>query len=45
MTLLPGQSSGPFYLADGAPVIGSGAKNIDISGTGVQALDVILILG
>lgn len=45
MTLLPGQSSGPLYLADGAPAIDSTHKTLDLTGTGSESLDVGILLG
>lgn len=33
------------YADDDAPVIGAGAKNIDIAGTGAQVLEVALVIG
>lgn len=45
ITLAPGQDTGPMYLDDAAPDVASGAKQIDISGTGVQALDCQFVMG
>jgi hypothetical protein len=45
ITLAPGASFGPFNLGGTAPVIGSSAKTLDLSGTGAQALDVLIVLG
>jgi hypothetical protein len=42
--LKPGQLM-PLYLLALAPTIGSGAKNVDISGTGTEALNVGLAMG
>lgn len=42
--LLPGQSA-TFSLDEAAPDVGSGAKNIDISGTGAQILECQFVLG
>lgn len=42
--LQPGQQFGA-YLKDAAPDIAAGDKTIDISGTGSQALDVVLVIG
>lgn len=44
IVLQPGQQFGA-YLKDAAPDIGASAKTIDISGTGSQALDVVLVIG
>lgn len=44
VTLAPGQEQ-TFYGNDATPDVGSGAKNIDISGTGTQALQVSIVLG
>jgi hypothetical protein len=44
ITLQPGQEH-TFYLNDAAPDIGSGAKNLDLTGTGTQALDVLFVMG
>ena len=33
------------FLVSGAPQIAAGAKNIDLSGTGVQDVNVIIVLG
>lgn len=44
VTLQPGQEA-QGYLADGAPVIGGGAKTIDVSGTGAQGVDVQILMG
>ena len=44
IVLAPGQEA-QSYLKDGAPAIGSGAKNIDLSGTGAQALQCQVVLG
>ena len=44
IVLAPGQEA-QSYLKDGAPVVGSGAKNIDLSGTGTQALQCQVVLG
>lgn len=45
MVLTPGQFVGPIYLKDGAPAIDATHKNIDLSGTGAQALDCVIVLG
>jgi hypothetical protein len=44
VTLLPGQSQ-TLNLDGAAPTIGSGAKTLDISGTGTQVLEVELVMG
>lgn len=44
IVLQPGQQFGA-YLKDAAPDIGASAKTIDISGTGSQALDCVLVIG
>lgn len=45
LTLAPGQSAGPFNLAGAAPVVGAGAKNIDLVGTGTQSLIAHFVFG
>ena len=40
----PGQEA-LFFLNEGAPDVASAAKNIDLSGTGTESLDVIVVLG
>ncbi len=45
ITLDPNQSVGPFLLDDAAPDVGSGAKTIDISGTGTQELEIEIVAG
>ncbi len=45
ITLKPGQSTGSIYLADGAPVIGSGAKHIDVAGVGTEVLNFTIVVG
>lgn len=42
--LSPGQSM-LFYLADLSPDVGSGAKNLDVTGTGTQTLEVGIVAG
>lgn len=44
VTLAPGQETS-MYLKDGAPAIGSGAKTLDLTGTGSQVLHAILVIG
>ncbi len=44
LTLSPGQDVN-IYLGDGAPVIGSGAKTLDLTGTGAQVLNVAIVMG
>ena len=44
VTLAPGQEI-QAYLKDGAPAIGSGAKTLDLTGTGTQALQCQVVLG
>lgn len=44
MELLPGQSI-TLYLDEAAPDIASGAKNLDISGTGAQILECQFVMG
>ncbi len=44
VSLLPGQEF-LFYGNNAAPVVGSGAKNIDLSGTAAQSVDVIVVGG
>lgn len=44
VTLEPGQAIGA-YLADAAPTVGGSDKTLDITGTGSQALDVVMIAG
>lgn len=44
ITLLPGQEV-TIYGNDATPDVGSGAKNIDLAGTGSQSVDVIIIAG
>lgn len=43
-TLLPGQEI-TIYGNEAAPDVGSGAKTIDMVGTGAQALNCIIVLG
>ncbi len=40
----PGQEA-LFFLNEGAPDVALDAKNIDLSGTGTESLDVIVVLG
>lgn len=45
ITLAPGASVGPIVTADAGSDIGPAKKNLDLAGTGAQALDVIFVLG
>lgn len=44
ITLQPGQWAN-FYGNNASPTIGSGAKNLDLTGTAAQALDVMIVMG
>lgn len=44
VALQPGQEI-LLYAVSAAPVIGSGAKNIDLSGTGSQSVNCIIVMG
>lgn len=44
LTLEPGQELGG-YTAGAAPVVGASAKNIDLTGTGTDAVEVSLVAG
>ncbi len=43
--ILPAGGEAEFFLNNGAPVVGSGAKNIDMSGTGTDSAQIIIVLG
>ena len=45
MGLAPNTTYGPFYFDAGSDVVASGKKTMDMTGTGVQALNIILIFG
>lgn len=44
LTLAPGQEA-LLYGADATPDVAAGDKNIDLAGTGSQALDMVIVLG
>ncbi|HOA28101.1 MAG TPA: hypothetical protein PKG51_11380 [Arachnia sp.] len=42
---IPGGGEFTFYGNDGAPDIGLGAKTLDLSGTGAEKVEVIVVMG